>query len=221
MKNIENDLFHWNYISGTKYYKILEILDDEKLSDIDKEVELISIITDLTPDEVLDLPIQKYSEYSSKLVFLNKFTLTPYKRGRKFKLPSYTIKPIDDISNITIGQYIDFQSYISQPFSTVYSKLLSIILIPEGFSYNEGYDIIDLQREIEDNISWPEVQGLFDFFIKVSDKSLVNSLIYCTKKMKKTKDPKMKELIVKQMNEIKKKRELILTGLKHLTYTHG
>lgn len=193
MKTNTIDKFNWSNISGEKYYEITDVLNSSR-SDLEKEVSLIAIITDLSEEEVYDLPLSDYSAYASKLVFLNKFTYPQWKK-KDIKLPSFDCKVIDDISTLNVTQYIDFQSFVSSPLRDSYDKLLSIIIIPKGHKYNDNYDITVLQKELREYLGWPEVQSLLDFFIRVSVRSLEHSLKYYNRKMKKEKDPeKRKEM---------------------------
>lgn len=208
MKNTIIDKFNWSNISGEKYYEITDILNSSR-TDIEKEVSLIAAITDLSEDEVYNLPLGDYSAYASKLIFLNKFTYPQWKK-KDIKLPSFDCKVIDDISNINVTQYIDFQSFISSPLRDSYDKLLSIIIIPKGCKYNNGYDITLLQKELREYLGWSEVQSLLAFFIQVSEKSLLRSLRYFVKRMKKEKDPeKRKEMEMKYQETIMKMKTLI------------
>lgn len=198
MKNNTIDKFNWSNISGEKYYEITDVLNSSR-SDMEKEVALISIITGLSEDEVYSLPLSDYSTYASKLVFLNKFTYPQWKK-KDIKLPSFECKVTDDISNINVSQYIDFQSFITLPLRESYDKLLSIIIIPKGYKYNDNYDITVLQKELRECLGWSEVQSLLDFFIRVSVRSLEHSLKYYSRKMRKEKDP-----------EKRKEMEMVLT----------
>lgn len=193
MKNTIIDKFNWSNISGDKYYEITDILNSSR-ADLEKEVSLIAVITDLSEDEVYDLPLGDYSAYASKLIFLNKFTYPQWKK-KDIKLPSFDCKVMDDISSLNVTQYVDFQSFVSAPLRDSYDKLLSIIIIPKGCKYNDGYDITLLQKELREYLGWSEVQSLLDFFIRVSVTSLERSLKYYNRKLRKEKNPeKRKEM---------------------------
>ena len=131
----------------------------------------------------------------------------------KIKLPNYDLVVMKDVTKINVAQYVDFQNFIKMPLREGMEKILSIFLIPEGCKYNEGYDIIDLQKVIRENISFRVAEGLLSFFLNRYGRSLVHSLTYCKHQMKKMKNKEMMEKLEKTQKEIIQK----LDSLIHLT----
>ena len=148
-------------------------------------------------------------EYISRLQFLNKFEL-PKNPNMKIKLPSYDLVVIKDLTKINVAQYVDFQNFVKMPMRESMEKILSIFLIPEGCSYNTGYDILDLQKEIRENMSFRVAEGLLSFFIEKYGRSLIHSLVYCRRQVKKTKDKEMMENLEKTEKEIQQKLDSLI-----------
>lgn len=194
MKKKEKDNFNWDSISIQKYYDIKDILDGDD-DDITKNVKLVALITDKDEDEIWNMDLTEASDYIGKLLFLNKFEL-PKSPNVKVQLPSYKLVVIKDLTKINVAQYVDFQNFVRLPLRESMDKILSIFLIPEGKTYNNGYDIIDLQKEIRENLSFRAGEGLFNFFIKKYSKYLIHSLNCLRKMSKKTKN---KEIMEKEM----------------------
>lgn len=212
MKRKETDTFNWDSITIEKYYNIKDILDDETDDDITKNVKLVAVITDKDEDDVWNMDLTQAGEYISRLQFLNKFEL-PKNPNMKFNLPGYQLKVMKDVTKINVAQYVDFQNFIKMPLREGMEKILSIFLIPEECKYNEGYDIIDLQKVIRENMSFRVAEGLLSFFLTRYGRSLVHSLTYCKHQMKKMKDKEMMEKLEKTQKEITQK----LDSLMHLT----
>ena len=150
-KNKEKNPFDWENITIEKYYKIKDILDDEVDDDITKNVKLVAVMLNKDEQEVWDMDMAEAGNYISKLQFLNKFEL-PKNPNMKIKLPSYDLVVIKDLTKINVAQYVDFQNFVKMPMRESMEKILSIFLIPEGCSYNTGYDILDLQKEIQQKL---------------------------------------------------------------------
>ena len=148
-------------------------------------------------------------EYISRLQFLNKFEL-PDNPNMKFNLPGYQLKVMKDVSKISVAQYVDFQNFVKLPLREGMEKILSIFLIPEGCKYNDGYDIIDVQKEIRENLSFRVAEGLLSFFIEKYGELLIHSLVYCRHQVKKTKDPEMMEKFKKTEKEIQQKLDSLI-----------
>ena len=208
-KNKEKNPFDWENITIEKYYKIKDILDDEVDDDITKNVKLVAVMLNKDEQEVWDMDMAEAGNYISKLQFLNKFEL-PKKPNMKIKLPSYDLVVIKDLTKINVAQYVDFQNFVKMPMRESMEKILSIFLIPEGCSYNTGYDILDLQKEIRENMSFRVAEGLLSFFIEKYGRSLIHSLVYCRRQVKKTKDKEMMENLEKTEKEIQQKLDSLI-----------
>ena len=208
-KNKEKNPFDWENITIEKYYNIKDILDDETDDDITKNVKLVAVITDKDENEVWNMDMAEAGEYISRLQFLNKFEL-PKHTNMKIKLPSYDLVVIKDLSKINVAQYVDFQNFVKMPLKESMEKILSIFLIPEDHKYNDGYDIIDVQKEIRENLSFRVGEGLLSFFIEKYGKLLIHSLIYCRKQVRKAKDPEMMEKFKKTEKEIQQKLDSLI-----------
>ena len=128
----------------------------------------------------------------------------------KIKLPNYDLVVIKDLSKINVAQYVDFQNFVKLPLREGMEKILSIFLIPEGCKYNDGYDIIDVQKEIRENISFRVAEGLLSFFIEKYGELLIHSLVYCRRQVKKTKNPEMMEKLEKTEKEVQQKLDSLI-----------
>ena len=208
-KNKEKNPFDWENISIDKYYEIKDILDDETDDDITKNVKMVAVITDKDEDEVWSMDMAEAGEYISRLQFLNKFEL-PDNPNMKFNLPGYQLKVMKDVSKISVAQYVDFQNFVKLPLREGMEKILSIFLIPEGCKYNDGYDIIDVQKEIRENLSFRVAEGLLSFFIEKYGELLIHSLVYCRRQVKKTKNPEMMEKLEKTQKEVQQKLDSLI-----------
>lgn len=209
MRKKEKDPFDWENISIDKYYYIKDILDDETDDDITKNVKLVAIMLDKDEQEVWDMDMAQAGDYISRLQFLGKFEL-PKNSNMKIKLPNYDLVVMKDLTKISVAQYVDFQNFIKMPLRESMEKILSIFLIPEDHKYNDGYDIIDLQKVIRENLSFRVAEGLLGFFIEKYGKSLIHSLVYCRRQVRKTKDPEMMERLEKTEKEIQQKLDSLI-----------
>ena len=210
MKKKEKDVFDWDSISIEKYYDIMEILED-KDDDITKNVRIVALILDKDEQDIWNMGMEEAGDYISRLQFLGKFDL-PKNPNMNIKLPGYNIKVMKDVTKINVAQYVDFQNFVKMPLKDSMEKILSVFLIPDGCRYNEGYDIIDLQKVIRENLSFRVAESLLGFFLMQYGESLVSSLHYYRRQIRKAKSPELTEKMEKSMMEIQK-RFLDLTHL--------
>lgn len=180
------DKFNWSSITGDKYWAMKDILDDPATSDAEKEVELVSLVTGLDEETIWNLPLDESLDLINKLAFLNSFSLIPNFKPKYINTPSFKLKVLDNIARLTYVQFVDYQQYMSRPLRDSYDKLLSIFLIPDKCSYNSGYDIAEVQRELREYLGWREIQSLLNFFLKRSVELLHRSLTCYQRQMKES-----------------------------------
>lgn len=113
----------------SKYDEIVSIVDSS-LSDFDKDTRIVSILSGIPVPELNQLPA--YEVFS--LISRSKFLSEPPKflNLQSFTFQGFTFTPS---FNLTYAQYMDAQSARSTPL------LLHAILVPEGHSYNDGYQV--------------------------------------------------------------------------------
>lgn len=201
MREKKIDKFSWDNISIDKYYQMMDILNDEEDDDITKNVKLVAVVTDRPEEEIWNMDLTQAGDYISKLIFLNKFDI-PKNPDIKIKLPNYKLRVIKDLSKINMAQYVDYQNFATLPFREGIDKILSIFLIPEGYKYNTDYDILDLQKEIRQNLSFRVAEGLLGFFLRKYGELLIDSLASCKKMMKKMKDKEKREQMEMKIKEL-------------------
>lgn len=193
-----------------KYIELytMDILDME---DIDIQANMISILTDLSVDEVMDLPLNEYRTYASQLEFL-KDIKAKNSRVKKVKIDGREYKVIDKIDDMTAGQYIDYQTYIQKNDIKMLPYILSCLIIPKGEKYGDSDTIEDMKK-----ISVEEALSISNFFTKRSQ-SLINGTLYflewkMKRKAKKMKDETMKEQMMEAVKRIHLLRNSIKSGV--------
>lgn len=203
--------FDWKNISIEKYYRIKDILEEEGDDDITKNVKLVSAVLDIPEDDVWNMDLVTVGGYIDNLSFLGKFDL-PRTPNLKISLPGYKLEVMKDVSRITIAQYVDYQSFVSLPLREGMEKILSIFLIPEGHRYNEGYDILDLQKTIRENLSFGVAEGLLGFFLKEYGRSLMRSLRFLRRTARRTKDPEKKAEMLSKEREMRRRMQDLISS---------
>ena len=183
-----------------KYEEICRLCDTE-MTEIDRKVAIVAILTDRTEDEVLALPLDKFTEYSAKSRFLEKQCPENLIPGvaRSYSVGGYVLLPVTDIRRITAAQYIDFQTF-SKERETRTVEMLSCFLVPRGKDYNEGYDVLDVHDAIRKEMSVAEVLALLGFFFEKWLRSMRTTLTSSMRLLKKTDPEKEKELMAAYRN---------------------
>ena len=166
-----------------QYMEIQAVSANESLEDIDKQVQIISILTGVAEDEILHLPIPEYKELVARSAFLNPENITYHPVAKKYILGGWELIPVRDFRKLETCQYIDFQSY-APDLDKYLVEFLSVILVPKGHRYNEGYDILELQN-----------------FLTLFRRSIQDSLNYSRREAMKVKDRRKREEMMRRIEE--------------------
>ena len=153
----------YNHLSIGKYLEIHKIAKEE-MTDIDKQVAMIAILSDMSEDEVLNLPILEYKDRAQKARFLETPIDVPKKVASSYNLNGWELIPITDIRKLTTAQYIDFQTFSKEGEDRLV-EVLSCFLVPKGKKYNEDYDIVEVHKAIREHLSIPHCLALSGFFL--------------------------------------------------------
>lgn len=165
------------------FREIKEILEDNTLNEFAKKVRILTIITDYSEEDILNMPINKLSILVEKMGFLGvmpKQKVAPSSiilNGVKYDIQY-------DIKNITAAQYIDFQTFIKD-YDKYLVELASILIIPKGKKYNEGYDIVKVQNDIREYMSILDLYSVCFFFLMSYKGLMKSSLSYLIQRLKK------------------------------------
>lgn len=187
-----------------KWLEILELSKDENVDELEQQVKTIAILTGLTEDEVLDLPIMEYKSLASKTKFLEKEYEGKLQIAKSYGLNGMELIPVKDFNKITTAQYVDYQTF-SKEGDMYLVQTLSTLLVPKGKKYNDGYDMDAVQQAIRENLSVADVLSLYAFFLTKWVKSIKDSQTYLDKEIKKIPNKEMREKLMKQMQEMRSK----------------
>ncbi|MGN0191073.1 MAG: hypothetical protein ACI39U_05400 [Candidatus Cryptobacteroides sp.] len=192
-----------------KYEEICRLCKDEELDELDRQVKIISVLSDLSEDEILNLPIVEYKEMAERTKFLNEMTERDAARvASSYNVGGFNLVPVTDVRKITTAQYIDFQEYAKGGDENLV-EVLSCMLVPKGMKYNNGYDVVDVQRAIRENMSVADVLALTAFFLASYRKLTRDFLNYSKAEAVKIPDPENR---MKILTRIQEQEEILRTA---------
>ena len=178
----------WSDITLQQYYQIKELLTNED------EYTVLNILDVLYGIDSASLPISALSKYNNALDFL-KDEIPVVDIKKKYNINGHTYDSNLELTKVSTAQFIDYQNYLKEK-EPKYEKLISVLFIPEGHQYNDGYSIKEVQDDIL-HMSMVDVQSIA-FFIKKQFQLLLSLFqFYLTQSIQKmhlTKDQKQKLL---------------------------
>ena len=185
---------NYNTLPLGLYLNIDAVLQDKGADDLDKQVRIIALLSGLSVDDVLALPLAEYSALSAKTDFL-RHECPPVSAPSRVISGDFVLIPTKDFTAITTAQYVDFQTF-SKGGTQKLPELLSVLLIPEGHKYNDGYDIADVIRVVRE-LSLPVALGLSAFFFG----RLVQSIQASLTSLESAKIPKRRKMELRKRAE--------------------
>lgn len=187
-----------------KYLEIQELSRDESIDALDQQVKTIAILTGLSEDEVLALPIVEYKELSGKTLFLEKEYEGNMVVAKSYKIGGFELIPVKDITKVTTAQYVDYQTF-SKEIDKYIVETLSTLLIPKGKKYNDGYEITEVHKAIRENLSVADVLSLSAFFLTSWLKSIKGFQTYLEQEIRRFPNKEMRNKLMKQMEDLRSK----------------
>lgn len=195
---------NYNKLSIGKFMEIQDI-DFTGMEEIDIQVSLIAILNDMTEDEVMDLPLNDYKDCVRKLKFLATKPEPKTKIPKAVKLDGKEYTVIKDIKEMTAGQYIDYQNYLSHKENKYLPHILSCFIIPKGEKYGDS-NLMEIIEIIKTELPIGTALNMSAFFLKKWESLTKGTLTYL--------GLKMKWMMRKEKNqELKKKMQMAIKNL--------
>lgn len=194
-------------ITIEKHKQIQRLLKENNVEDMQEiQAELLAIYADTDIDTIMSYPLTKYHKLVEK--FYNDY-FTDFSKAEPTIKDKYTagdmvLVPMLDFTQITVAQMMDFSVLSVDPIENI-EKLLAIFLIPKGKKYNDGYDLMEVQKAIL-KMDFNEVSPLLAFFLKWFQGCRNHIQISCLEEVRKQTKRIMK--LKKRIQKRKLKRKI-------------
>lgn len=207
---------NWNEITIDLYYEILEVFEDESLSEAEKDLAVCAILCDVPEEEIYSLSILEASKLVNGLSWLSKYDFNKKYKGGKMQIDGEEYRVNCDLQKMTIAQYIDFQTfYRMRDLKNTFGNILACFIIPDGKKYGEDYDIAELAKKITGKISIVTANEILFFFLKelgTSIRALQIYLDFQIWRMKRKADSKQKLKIKELQERIQEMNQILMAG---------
>lgn len=184
-----------------KYEEIHRIAEENTADELDRQARILAVLSGLTVKEIYALPITEYKEMVRASRFLEVRALTDegnlrYRVAKSYRIGDFTLVPVLDFRKLTTAQYVDFQTFAPQ-VDTYTAALLSVLLVPKGKPYNEGYDIEAVQAAIREGLSVADAAAVIAFFFISSRRLIEDTLNFSAAEARRMGDKTTAEKITK------------------------
>ena len=173
-------------ITIEKHKKIQRVLTDGNTDDMQAvQAELLAIYADTDVDTIMNYPLTKYHKLLEKFYsdYYSDFSHAEPAIKDKYTAGNMVLVPMLDFTQITVAQMMDFSVLSTDPIENI-EKLLAIFLIPKGKKYNDGYDLMQVQKAIL-GMDFNEVSPLLAFFLRWFQGCRNHIQIFCLEEVRK------------------------------------
>ena len=206
--------FNWDSITIAVYYAILDTLESDRLTGFEKNTLVCALITGYPSDNFRSLPVSEASEVFGWMNFLNTPPSISHPIGgfRKVRLGDRVLC-VTPLEKLTVAQFTDWNVIASSggDLKSNIDSLLSVFLVPEGYTYGEGYDIDQLKSAIRTLLPFTTAQSIINFLLTKYLRLLKRSLRYLEREMKK-RNPENSELTQTLKKNLDQAMRFILTS---------
>lgn len=196
--------------------KYRELLALEKEDDFTHTMQILSILSDIDEDELMNMPLDEYSALAAKTKFVySEIQRMDYKRlGDTIIINGNKYEILKNARKMTAGQYIDYTNYLkNENFFEVLPFILTVFIIPKGHKYGVGYDIEELAKELDNNLNIRTALCISDFFLNQSCFSIKSSLLYLKWMMKRMMKKETNQEVITKLTEGLRQVEFLLSSI--------
>lgn len=190
------------------YQEICEVDNRKDLEEINKQVCIISILSGIAEEDILNLPLEEYKKLAAKTLYLSHPYDGEILTAKSYIVGKWTLIPVEDFKKVTTAQYIDFQTFAADPEKNIV-PILSTMMIPKGKKYNQDYDVLEVQNALKEHLSVADALSLMAFFFVWYRQLIKDSLTYSREMAMKLTDPEKRK---KTLREIQKQEDRLLKG---------
>ena len=208
----------WKDITIGQHQRIIEVFDKYKEEE-DKTFlpyDLVGAIYGFDEERMNEMTVSEANEYLATIAFLNKRPKAAMVKGH-YWLGEHKYKVTLNPQDLLTSQYLDFQQ-LADKSGDMPAEFLSVLLVPVGKTYGEGYDVDTVVEDIRNYMSVEDALGLNAFFFNLLRLSIERSTVMLKKMIRKAeKEGKMTD---EQLEALRKCQALLTkceSGLVRLT----
>lgn len=166
MKEFEKIKHSWKEVSIKDYNEICKVMKRPQDSDLEKQIAVAAILCDRTEREMYDLDVASLKQVLTEIEWVNQPFKFDYRwQHKKMNINGKKCKVFQTIEELSVAQYMDFQTYWEDRDNNI-GGVLACFIVPEGKKYNEDYDVRDFAEELERTLSIEDWNAIAFFLLR-------------------------------------------------------
>lgn len=205
-------------LSINQYEAISQLCKDESLTTHELNLGILSVLTGIDEDTLLDKPITEFNELMKSAGFITQPMPNIHNKrvANAYHLGEFVLRPMLDVTKWTASQYIDFQEF-SKREDVV--GMLTCILVPKQRIYGKDYEITQVKEVIGEELSIIDAQVVNAFFLRKCRGLIKGILTYSGWMTWRIKDKTQRKVMRSQIKEAKRMMASLIDGAGYTTST--
>jgi hypothetical protein len=183
----------WDDLPLKKYVRLMKSLQDkETKTTLEKTVNIIRILSDVSEEDILRLPVKNINQLGGHLTdFLKTRPNDELNHIIKIKGVEYGFHP--KLSDISFGEWVDIDAFINEGANDNLHKIMAILYRPITLKKGDKYQIEpyepckDREQIMLDNLKVGDFYGVSVFFLDLGRELLNHSLVSSIQTLKAMK----------------------------------
>lgn len=183
---------NWTNITLKQYQDLYPVLTNETLTELDKAVQVLSIILNINEDEIDSWPLEKLKDYKDSIAFLMNEDI-PRKVPKYIQTNGKRYRFVHEIQKMPAARYIEAKTYSVPDLMANLHKVMASCVMPQkrawhGRWVDAKYNAADHSVYAADlqHARFVDVYNCVVFFYLVLAEWINNSQDYLMKEFQKT-----------------------------------
>ncbi len=142
----------WDQISLGQFIELSQVTTD----DIADSVKIISILSDIDPEEVMKMQTEELKGIIAQLAWMNILPESVFKHTIKVEGVDYGIVP--ELNALTVGEWVDLEEFINDYPNSIH-KVMAVLYRPVIYNVNDTTRFIE---KYEGNTTLKRAELFFD-----------------------------------------------------------
>lgn len=153
----------WDELKVKDFQRIVYI-NDLHCDDAEKNLRVAAILGEMEYEDIIQIPLCDLPQYMDNCEFL-KERPRQHKPRKNYVINGKEYTLLRNTSEMTVAQYIDFQTISVEGFERHIPEMLAIFLVPKGHNYNDGYANDEAVNDVME-LNMGEAYNIADFFTR-------------------------------------------------------
>lgn len=178
----------WKDVNIKEYYVITDIFNDKTTSDLEKEIKLLSLLSNVSEEEIEEYSYNKLKKELDNYSFVQDMPTEQIIKN-EYKIGDKVYTMCKNVNKLTVAQYADIDTVSKMDDITKHLHVIaSILFVEKGKKYADE----DSEEKIEymlNNLTVDVANDLTVFFYRY----VINAIHYCLAQLKNLKKKNMTE----------------------------